>query len=138
MTTDSPIWLVEVMEPRQSFSSWPSEYFYFDDKDLADQFFQNRIYSGGVGMIIRPRLATCFDMIQNPGVVNFKRRPDSNQILRWKVVCTNLYHTYPKIFYFDTQEAAYRFSQRRRKFKLDDHVGDPEPITVFDLIRDTK
>ena len=56
----------------------------------------------------------------------------------WRVVCTNFWNGYSKPFYFETREAAYRFYQFRISFKVDDHVEEPEPVTAFDIIRDTK
>lgn len=56
----------------------------------------------------------------------------------WRVVCTNFWNWYPTTFYFDTREAAYQFYQHRSSFRIDDHVEEPEPVTAFDIIRDTK
>ena len=56
----------------------------------------------------------------------------------WRVVCTNFWNGYPESFYFETRESADRFYQFRINFNVDDLVEEPEPVTAFDLIRDTK
>ncbi len=39
------------------------KYYYFDEWTKADQFYRDPMYA----LRAKPRLVTCFDIIQNPG-----------------------------------------------------------------------
>ena len=63
MTSENPtIWMVEEFVPLLG-AEFKLKYYYFDEWAKADQFYRDPMYA----LRAKPRLVTCFDIIQNPG-----------------------------------------------------------------------